>query len=270
MSCQIVPHIEIENISLCKIQVNPDQPRKEFEKAKIKELAESIKSVGLIQPIIVKPVDRGFFQIIAGERRFRACVSLGLETVPVCIIKCTASHSNAAALIENIHREDLSPLEIAKYLQYLIDVEGWSQSELAESVGKPRSTICNYLRLLSLPEGVQLALRSKKISMGHAKALMALSTPIAQLNYLNEIIDKKLSVRQLENLVQKANKVNSKNKKKSQNDYHLEVIREKIEGHFATKTEIKGDSKKGVLCLHYHSQDDLERILEICSVSLFE
>lgn len=264
------PHLKLLDIPLNQLRVNPDQPRKEFDIEKIEELAQSIQKVGLIQPILVKKVEDDFYQIIAGERRFRACQHLERKTVQACLIEVSRGHINAAALIENIHRQDLSALEIARYLQYLIDVENWSQTELASSIGKPRSTVCNYLRLLSLPEKVQVALEKNQITMGHAKALMALSTSVAQSHYLEKVLETKMSVRRLESLIRSAKNNKKQNDKSEPMDYHLKVVEDQISHHLSTKVEIKGSEDGGVLCLHYYSQNDLERILELCHITLFE
>ena len=193
---------KLKNIDINKIQANENQPRTVFNEEKIEELAASIEENGLIQPIVVRKVN-GIYQIIAGERRYRACCSLNMKQVPCIIEDYDDKQTQTLAIIENIQREDLSPLEEAKAYQALIKEYGYSQTELADIVGKKQSTIANKLRLLQLPMTVQEAVRRKDITERHARALLKLDTTAKQNNMLREIMDKGLNVEQTEEKIKK-------------------------------------------------------------------
>lgn len=193
----------IAEIAIDKIVANPYQPRSSFDEDALNELADSIKNLGLIQPITVRMVDGNKYQIISGERRFRASSLAGLTTVPAYIRKADDQGMLEMAIVENIQRENLDSIEIALSFQRLIEECDLTQEAMAERVGKKRATVTNYLRLLKLPAEIQLAIRAKAITMGHARALLALDSPQKQLKLCDQIIDQDLSVRQVESKVKK-------------------------------------------------------------------
>ena len=194
----------ISEISLSKIQPNPDQPRSMFEEEALEELATSIRSLGVIQPITLKEIGPDRYMIISGERRYRASLKAGLEEIPAYIKTAADEHVVEMALIENIQREDLNAIEIALAYQKLIDNYELTQEKLSERVGKKRTTIANYLRLLKLPAEIQVGLKDKKIDMGHARALISVQDPEIQLALYEQILQDGLSVRQVEELVRNA------------------------------------------------------------------
>jgi len=202
---EIQVNTSIDNIDINKIDVNPEQPRKYFDREALDELASSIKQLGIIQPITVRKTDNERYQIIAGERRYRASMIAGLNEIPAYIRDVENDNLLALALVENIQREDLDAIEIALSYQRLIDECQLIQEDLVELVGKQRSTISNYLRLLKLPAEVQLAIKQKQISMGHARALVNIEQAALQIQMLNEILEKGLSVRQVETAVRQIN-----------------------------------------------------------------
>ncbi len=190
----------INEIELSKIAVNPNQPRREFDPVALQELADSIAEIGIIQPITLRQMDDGGYQIIAGERRFRASQMAGLTTIPAYIRTADDENVMEMALIENIQREDLNSVEIALAYQHLLEQYGLTQERLSERVGKKRTTIANYLRLLKLPAPVQIGLQNKQIDMGHARALLALDDPKLQVKVYEEILTHGYSVRMLEEI----------------------------------------------------------------------
>jgi ParB family chromosome partitioning protein len=197
------PREGVSEVSIDAIQPNPDQPRTHFDEESLHELAASIRAVGLIQPITVREVKEGHYQIISGERRFRASRQAGLTTVPVYILTVGAEELLKLALIENLQREDLNPIEVAVSFKCLMDDLAVTQEELSEQVGKKRATVANYLRLLTLPAEIQVFVREGKLSMGHARALIAISDEKQQLKVARQVIDEGLSVRKVEELVRK-------------------------------------------------------------------
>ena len=178
----------INEIELSKISVNPNQPRREFDAVALQELADSILEIGIIQPITLRKIDEDSYQIIAGERRYRASIQAGLKTIPAYIRTADDENVMEMALIENIQREDLNSLEIALAYQHLIEQYELTQERLSERIGKKRTTIANYLRLLKLPALIQVALKNKEIDMGHARALISLDEPKTQIRIFNEIL----------------------------------------------------------------------------------
>ena len=191
----------IQELNLADIRPNPFQPRTEFDEEALSELAASIKAIGIVQPITVRAVEEGKYEIIAGERRFRASKLAGLSTIPAYIRKTEDDSLLELALIENIQREDLNAIEVAISYQRLIDECNLTQDGLSERVGKKRATIANYLRLLKLPAQIQLAVRDKKISMGHARAILGVEDPDTQLMIFEQILEYDFSVRKVEEIV---------------------------------------------------------------------
>jgi ParB family chromosome partitioning protein len=259
---------DVKEVPISQIQINPYQPRREFKQEELQELANSIKAVGLIHPPLVRPlIDSDCYELIAGERRFRASQLAGLKSIPVLIRKSSYAQSAQAALIENIQRVDLNPLEIAKALKQLMQDFNFSQDRLSQQIGKKRSTVANYLRLLTLPSVVQISILQGVLSMGHAKAILALETEDKQKLLHDLILRDDLNVREAE---QAAARINQKAKKQQLSyearDFYLEQLAEKIQLKLGTKVVIQGKGKKGRISINYYNLDDLERLLEIFGV----
>ena len=261
----------INEIEISKISANPNQPRREFDPIALQELADSIGEIGIIQPITLRQLSEDSYQIIAGERRYRASVMAGLKTVPAYIRTADDENIMEMALIENIQREDLNSLEIALAYQHLIEQYGLTQERLSERVGKKRATIANYLRLLKLPAPIQMALKNKEIDMGHARALLALDDPKTQIRIFNEIIAQGYSVRKVEEMVKALSageSVESGGKKISPKETKLSEEYATLQNHlcnfFGTKVQLSCNPKgKGKISIPFNSESDLERIMEI-------
>lgn len=257
---------EVIEVDLENIRVNPNQPRKYFEQEELEELAQSIRSVGLIQPPVVRSLtgSPGKFELIAGERRFRAAELVGMKKLSVILSYQTLDYSAEAALIENIQRVDLNPLDISRALRRLIVEFGLQQDELANRVGKKRSTVTNYLRLLSLPHKVQESLQEGLISMGHAKAILSVEGFERQLALHEEVIKDGLSVRETEEAAQKVVKVPRRRLSDLKTrDCFLVDLEERLQQKFGTKVAISSKGKRGKITIDYYSLDDLERVLEV-------
>ncbi len=261
--------LKLLEIEIERITVNPYQPRREFKQAELEELAQSICTVGLLHPPLVRYLpESDSYELISGERRFRASQLAGKTTIPVFIRLSTPITSAYAALIENVQRVDLNPLEIAKALKKLIQDFGFSQEQLAHKIGKKRSTLANYLRLLSLPDSIQQSLNAALITMGHAKAILALENAEKQLLLHELILRDDLSVREAEKA---AVRIGEKSKKNQltyvTRDFYVEQLSEKIQQQIGTKTVIHNNGKKGHISLYYYNFDDLDRLLNILGVS---
>ncbi len=252
-------------ISIDKIETNPYQPRHEFDEEALANLIASVKIHGIIQPITVNKIGNDTYRIISGERRFRAAKSIGLKEVPVFIREAGDQELLEMALIENIQRADLNPIEIAISYQRLIDEFDLTHDTVSDRVGKKRSTISNYLRLLKLSPNAQDALRANKISMGHAKVLAGIESPSSQLSVLNTIIDQKLSVRQAESLL---NKKATRPKKLtsrplSSHSSEMKKIIDQLSERFGTKVKISRDNKgSGKIEIGFQSDDHFNHILD--------
>jgi len=253
----------IREIKITDIDPNPDQPRKQFDEEKIKELAESIKAHGVVQPVIVRPSGKRYI-LVAGERRWRASRAANKTTIPAIVLDLNEKEALEISLIENLQREDLNPIEEAKGIQEMIERLNITQEEAAECLGKSRPAVANALRLLQLSETIQDLLAEKKLSAGHARALLSI-TDEKKRNEIAEIIVKNnLSVRETEKLIQK---IQNLNRKKSRNNkqkpsYILEIESE-MEETLGTRVQINPGKKKGIIEIEYYSEEDLERILEI-------
>jgi len=251
-------------VSIHSIEVNPFQPRVNFDEDALNELASSIKIHGIIQPLTVRELSKDKFQLISGERRLRASKLAGLEEVPVYIRTANDQEALEMALIENIQREELNAIEIGMNYQRLIDECELNHDSLAERVGKKRSTISNYIRLLKLPPDIQVAVREDKITMGHARALAGVEIDM-QLSIFNEVINKALSVRQTEALV--ANRLEfKKNKKPASNKVISPEIRQwqdELSSELGTKVSIQNNNGKGSIVVPFHNEDELARIIEL-------
>ena len=254
----------VGNIRIESIEVNPNQPRTKFDEEALQELAESIKNYGLIQPITVRPIANGKYQLISGERRLRACKLAGLQEVPTYVRTVDDLQSIQMALVENIQREDLNALEIALSYQRLIDECGFTQDEVSEKVGKNRTTITNYLRLLKLSLPAQIAVRDNAISMGHARALVALENEKLQEKVLKQVMDGGLSVRQTETLVKKYSNEFKPTKTKIKINLSDEVnefmssLSKKLNSKVSVSKELSG---KGKITIPFTSDDDLKQII---------
>ena len=261
----------INEIELSKISVNPNQPRREFDPVALQELADSIAEIGIIQPITLRQLDENAYQIIAGERRYRASIQAGLKTVPAYIRTADDENVMEMALVENIQREDLNSLEIALAYQHLMEQYDMTQERLSERVGKKRTTIANYLRLLKLPATIQVALKNKEIDMGHARTLLALNEPKTQIRIFNEIKAHDYSVRKVEEIVKaltNGESVESGGKKirvsgnKLPEEYIL--LQKHLCSFFGTKVALTRSTKgKGKISIPFNNEEDLERIMEI-------
>jgi ParB family chromosome partitioning protein len=254
------------NIPLSQIEVNPFQPRNDFDTNALNELAESIRHQGIIQAITVRKVSIDKYQIISGERRFRASKLAGLETIPAYIRIANDQAMLEMALVENIQRENLNPIDIAISYKRLLDECKLSQDEVSEKVGKDRTTVTNYIRLLKLPPKVQDAIREGKISMGHARAIINIDDVGTQLLILSEILTKGITVRKVEEMARNSStrkKAADKNPGKSIS-VALRDVEKRLEGLFETKVEIKTGAKgSGKIMVSYYSTDDLNRILDL-------
>ncbi len=254
-------------INISEIETNPYQPRTEFDQVALNELSESIKVQGLIQPITVRKQGANKYQLISGERRLRASKLAGLIEIPAYVRSANDQQMLEMALIENIQRENLNAIEVALSFQRMLDECNLKQEQLGERVGKNRTTVTNYLRLLKLPPAIQISIRDQKISMGHARALINVEQEEKQLFIHQEIIDKGLSVRKVEELVRSINSVEVKPKfqlKSKSVPFEYQKLQKDLASKFATKVKLKvGDNGKGAIEIPFMSDDDLNRILEL-------
>ena len=253
----------INEIAINLIKANPNQPRREFAPEALQELADSIKEIGIIQPITLRKMDDGTYQIIAGERRFRASQFAGLTTIPAYIRTADDENVMEMALIENIQREDLNAMEIALAYQNLLEEYHLTQERLSERVGKKRTTIANYLRLLKLPAQIQMALKNRELDMGHARALLALDNPVEQINLFQDIQTFGYSVRKVEEIIKKSKQKKEPNKSSSQsNDYDL--LKKHLANFFHTDVQLTCNNKgKGKIAITFKDEQELERIIAL-------
>ena len=262
----------ISEVPVSKIKANPNQPRREFAAEALNELAESIRQIGIIQPITLRKMDDGTYQIIAGERRWRASQMAGLSSIPAYIRTADDENMMQMALVENIQREDLNAIEIALAYQNLIEQYDLTQEKLSEKVGKNRATIANFLRLLKLPAQVQMALQNKEMNQGHARALLGLSKPSLQVKLFNEIKEKGYSVRQVEEMVKQLNngetltsgrhKLSDKTAKRLPEEFA--ELRNRLSDVFSSKVQMTCNQQgKGKITIPFDSEEDLERIISM-------
>lgn len=259
--------MSVIQIDVSHIRTNPNQPRKYFDEESLNNLAQSIKSQGIIQPLTVEEIAPGEFSIIAGERRFRAAKIAGLSKVPAIVITLSDVQRIQVSLIENIQRENLNAIEEATAYQYLIDRSGFTQEQVAEKVGKSRSTITNSLRLLSLSDQMKDDIVSGTLTSGHARAILSLVNPSDRTLLRDRIVRDGLSVREAENLASSYNKGQKliKKKKSASRDKEITDAEEKFVSSIGTRCEIKGTLLKGKLVIKYTSQNDLEKIYRLLS-----
>ncbi len=259
----------INEIAIDAIEANPNQPRREFDAVALQELADSIKELGIIQPITLRQMDNGKYQIIAGERRWRASSLAGLETVPAYIRTINDENVMEMALVENIQREDLNAIEIALAYQHLMDETNTTQEKVAERVGKSRTAVTNYLRLLKLPAQVQMGLQNKVIDMGHARALLALDSPALQIKIFKEIVKSNLSVRKVEELVKKTSEGDTTNIDKRKGrakdmSSEFDTLAKRLSKFFNTKVQLTCSTKgKGKISIPFNNEEELERIINM-------
>jgi len=260
----------LSEIPLSQIEPNPDQPRREFDQEALEELAGSIKTLGIIAPITLRQVAENRYQIIAGERRWRASQLAGLTAIPAYIRTVEDENVMEMALVENIQREDLNAIEIALAYQHLAETTGMTQARISERVGKSRAAVTNYMRLLKLPAQVQMALKDKEIDMGHARALLALDSPSQQIKLFKEVQKQGFSVRKVEEMVQLmkngddiqgAKKVISV---KSQLPEEYDALRRRLADFFQTKVQMTCSPKgKGKISIAFSNEEELERIMGV-------
>lgn len=260
----------INEVPVEKIKANPNQPRREFSETSLEELAESIRQIGIIQPITLRQMEDGTYQIIAGERRWRASQMAGLNSVPAYVRTADDEKMMQMALVENIQREDLNAIEIALAYQNLIEQYHLTQDKLSEKIGKNRATIANYLRLLKLPAQVQMALRNKEVDQGHARALLGLDKPTLQVKLFNEIKEKGYSVRQVEDMVKalnngetvKSGRHTMKAKNRLPEEYN--ELKNRLAEVFHTKVEMTCSQKgKGKIILSFANEEELEHLISL-------
>lgn len=256
----------ISEIAISQISPNPEQPRINFDEEALQELSTSIKELGIIQPLTLRSMGADSYQIISGERRYRAAKLAGLKTVPAYVRSVTDTEMTEMALIENIQREDLNAIEIALTFRKLIDQYDLTQERLSERIGKKRATIANFLRLLRLPAEVQLGLRDKRVDMGHARALLSLDEPAKQLKLYNETIKQGLSVRQVEELAKKWREDSGDGKqpaKKGDNSHLYDDLKKHLSTTFGVKVGFVCDAKgQGKITLPFKNEEELARIIE--------
>lgn len=253
----------IVELDIDKIEVNPYQPRTNFNEESIKELADSIKALGIIQPITVRKLDRNKYQLVSGERRFRASKSINLETIPAYVRIANDQETLEMALVENIQRRDLDPIEIALSYQRLTDEIHLTQNQLSERVGKQRSTVANYMRLLKLDPIIQTGMRDGFLSMGHGRALINIEETEKQLEVYEKIVSQGLSVRETESLVKNVKESRSELKTNKVQPELYKSTKSDFEAYFNTKITVKGNEKeKGSIQIHFDSHKELSQILK--------
>jgi ParB family chromosome partitioning protein len=253
--------LDTTEIEIALIDNNLDQPRKNFDPTALKELSESIKTYGVIQPILVVPKgDR--YMIVAGERRFRASKLAGLKKIPAVVREYTPQQVQEISLLENIQREDLNPIETAKAMKELLSNYGWTQEELADRLGKSRPVVANFIRLLSLCPEVIALIESGKLSAGHARSLVVVTDPAVQLKLAKDAINQKITVRDMEKAVKEINDPKPK-KEKEQLSLEMKDLIITMQRKFSTKVNVVGNNKKGRIYIDYYNSDDLDRIYDL-------
>jgi ParB family chromosome partitioning protein len=265
------PTAGVTEIPLEEIEVNPFQPRSHFDQEALLELAESIQVHGIIQPITVRRLTDHQYQLISGERRYQAAKLAGLKAIPVYIRSANDQQMLEMALIENIQRENLNAIEIALSYQRLMSECSLKQEELGERVGKNRTTVTNYLRLLKLPPDIQIAVRDNKLSMGHARAIINVENPEQQLYIFKKTLSEDLSVRKVEEFVRDLAQKNEAKKESqaaasSPASREIAQLQSRLSSHFGTRVVVKSDGKKGDIKIPFLSVEDLNRILDILKI----
>ncbi len=258
----------LSEVEIAQIEPNPNQPRREFDQEALQELASSIRELGIIQPITLRKMDGQKYQIIAGERRWRASQLAGLTKIPAYIVSVEDQNAMEMALVENIQREDLNAIEIALAYQHLAETSGMTQAKISERVGKSRAAVTNYMRLLKLPAQVQIALKNHEIEMGHARALLAIDSPSQQIKLFKEVQQQQLSVRKVEEMVQNLKggddiktakgKIVSKDKLPEE----FNILKDRLAQFFQAKVQMTCSPKgKGKISIQFDNEEQLERIM---------
>ena len=251
-------------VPISQIKPNPNQPRKDFDEESLQELAISIKNNGIISPITLRKISDNEYQIVAGERRYRASIIAGLEKIPAYIREASEEQVMEMALIENIQREDLNAIEIALSYNSLCATLNLTQEALAERIGKKRATITNYLRLLRLPAEIQIGIKNKVIEMGHARAIAGISDAQLQLKIYNEVVKKQASVRQTEEMVRKALNPNENQNTPSFNSEEYTKLQDSLSTLFNSKIKLKyNENGKGSISIPFKNDEDLSRIMSL-------
>ena len=260
----------INEIPIDQIEANPNQPRREFEETALNELAQSISEIGIVVPITLRQMGEHKYQIIAGERRWRASQIAGLTSLPAYIRTIKDEEVMEMALVENIQREDLNDIEIALAYEHLLETSGMTQEKMSKRVGKSRTAVTNYLRLLKLPAQVQMALQNKSISMGHARALLSLDSPAQQIRLFKVIQKNGYSVRQVEELVKNTKESEESSSTKKSNAVkrslpkEFDVLQKRLSDFFNTKVEMSCSAKgRGKISIPFSSEEELERIINM-------
>ena len=258
----------LNEVEISMIEPNPNQPRREFDEDALQELATSIRELGIIQPITVRKQEGSKYQIIAGERRWRASQLAGLTTIPAYIVTVEDQNAMEMALVENIQREDLNAIEIALAYQHLAETTGMTQAKISERVGKSRAAVTNYMRLLKLPAQVQMALKNHETEMGHARALLAIDSPSQQIKLFKEVQQQQYSVRKVEELIQSLKSGNDvktakgKIAAKEKLPEEFNILKERLAQFFQTKVQMTYSPKgKGKITLQFDNEEQLERIM---------
>ena len=257
----------LSEIALTMISPNPNQPRTDFDESALQELAASIREIGLITPVTLRQMGENEYQIIAGERRWRAATLAGLTAIPAYIRTAEDEKVMEMALVENIQREDLNPIEIALAYQHLSETTGMTQERISSRVGKSRTSITNYMRLLKLPAQIQIALKNKDIDMGHARALLAIDSPSTQLKLFKEVQRNGYSVRKVEELVQKlknGESIQTIKKPSSQLSLEYSILRDRLSDLFKVKVQMTCSPQgKGKISIPFANEDELEHVMNI-------
>ena len=258
----------LNEIEITQIEPNPNQPRREFDQEALAELATSIRELGIIQPITLRKMEGGKYQIIAGERRWRASQLAGLTKIPAYIVTVEDQNAMEMALVENIQREDLNAIEIALAYQHLSDETGMTQAKISERVGKSRAAVTNYMRLLKLPAQVQIALKNHEIEMGHARALLAIDSPSQQIKLFKEVQVHQYSVRQVEEMVQSLKSgediktAKGKIQSRTKLPEEFNVLRDRLSQFFQSKVQMTCSPKgKGKITIQFDNEEQLEQIM---------
>ena len=260
----------LNEVEIALIEPNPNQPRREFDQEALQELATSIRELGIIQPITLRKLEGEKYQIIAGERRWRASQLAGLTTIPAYIVTVEDQNAMEMALVENIQREDLNAIEIALAYQHLAEETGMTQAKISERVGKSRAAVTNYMRLLKLPAQVQIALKNHEIEMGHARALLSIDSPSQQIKLFKEVQQQHLSVRKVEELVQALKSgddvktARGKVTAKNQLPEEFNILKNRLSQFFQTKVQMSCSPKgKGKISIQFDNEEQLEYIMNV-------
>lgn len=267
ISDEIGDEQEIKELNMAMIDPNPDQPRREFEEQALNDLAESIRVHGLLQPILVRPIGERYI-VIAGERRLRAAKLAGFIKIKCIVQMCSDQEMTERALIENIQRADLSPIEEGLAYEKLIKDYGLNQEQVAQRVGKARATVANLLRVIQLPGAVLDLLRDNKISLGHAKVLLGVKDTSLQVLTAEKAAKEQLSVRETEDLINRLNEKTVKVKPPRETDQILMGVQDRLRTNFQTKVNIKGNNRRGSIEIQYFSQEELNRLLELWNITI--